>query len=335
MRVLTASLILGCATMVLVTTRSATTNGSSTVTDQQQTPPKRLICRQINDSAKGQYAGLIKSIGNNCYRQIGDASPVLLDPKKDKLAKVNVGEMYQCFTGTMMFELSGSTKTQGATFSIASDDGCQVIRAPSIPRTDGSGRGIKVSGTARAGPVRGDSGPFCSPANQSRVAADKIVIRWSAAAVGSTLSLTIHGANRPFWFADDIKGELGQLVSDDLRMRLREYRDKGETGPFTLVLEDSKGQKNSIVFSLLTKVEEQTLAKELDDCEQSTREEMLSLCRIASFKSRKMYSEVATEYDVALRFAPDSEELNARAAEAFRAISDAPCRPVPVSAKRE
>jgi hypothetical protein len=136
----------------------------------------------------------------------------------------------------------------------------------------------------------------------------------------------IFGERGELWYRDGVQGTLGELINDDARSKLQAYRDKGGSNPVTLLIEDSKGQKSSIQFSLLSKLEEDALTKELDNCAQLKDDLMLSLCRIAAFKERRMYSEVAREYDKALQLAPESEELLARTAEAYQAIGDAACR---------
>ena len=300
--------------------------GSQRVATAPQDAPDNMVCKRRKASANDrQYAGLIKSVGSRCYRQIGEGRPALLDPKH-LIAKVYVGENFQCFAGSMMFELKGSTKGQGATYSIRAADGCQTIKTPSIPRNDGNQAAVNSHGTSRAGLKRGDSGPFCSPANKSWIVPAKLEIRWTPAAVGSVLSVGIFGDGGFQWYLDNVPGTSGELINDEARSRLQEYRDKGGRNPLNLVIEDSKGQKSSIQFSLLSKVEEDALTKDLDNCARGNDEIMVSLCRIAAFRERRMYVEVAREYEKALQLAPESEELIARTAEAYEAIGAAACR---------
>ena len=300
--------------------------GSQPVATAPQTAPDNMVCKRGKGKANdGQYAGLIKSVGSRCYRQVGASPPVLLDPKH-LIAQVFVGENFQCFAGSMMFELTGSTKGQGATYSIRAADGCQTIKTPSIPRNDGNEAAVNSHGTARAGLKRGDSGPFCGPANKSWIVPAKFEIRWTPEAVGSILSLTIFGSGGFQWYVDGVQGASGELINEEASRKLEEYRDKGGHNPLQLVIEDSKGQKVSIQFSLLSKAAEAALTKDLDNCARVKDDIMLSLCRIAAFKERRMYGEVAREYDRALQLAPESEELIARTAEAYEAIGDAACR---------
>lgn len=98
-----------------------------------ETAPEKLVCRRGKAQPdEGRSAGFIRGVGRRCYRQIGDARPVLLDPKGDRGAKVLVGEKFQCFAGSMMFELIGSNARPGATYSIRAADGCQTIKLASI-----------------------------------------------------------------------------------------------------------------------------------------------------------------------------------------------------------
>ncbi|HEV7745240.1 MAG TPA: hypothetical protein VGO56_09620 [Pyrinomonadaceae bacterium] len=290
-------------------------------------PADQMVCKRAKAKANdGQYAGLIKNVGSRCYRQIGDGPQQLLDPKRDRVAKVNVGERFQCFDGSIMFEMNGSAGGQGATYTIRPADGCHTIKEPSTPRNDASQAGVKSHGTSRAGLTRGDSGPFCGPANKSWVVASQVEIRWLPAAVGSVLSVGVFGDSGVLWYRDGVQGTLGELINDEVRSKLQTYRDKGGSNPVTLIIEDSKGQKYSIEFSLLSKVEEDSLAKDLDNCTTVKDDIMLALCRVAAFRDRRMYGEVTREYDKALQLAPESEELIARTAEAYEAVGDAACR---------
>jgi len=292
-----------------------------------QTAPDQMVCKTSKAKANdGQYAGFIRNVGSRCYRQVGNGPQQLLDPKRKEAARVHVGEKFQCFEGSIMFELNGSTGGQGATYTIRPPDGCHTIKQPSIPRTDRNQAGVKAHRTSPAGLQRGHSGPFCNPANKSWIVPAQFEIRWLPAAVGSTLSTGIFGDSGILWYRDGVQGTLGELNNDEARGKLQAYRDKGGSNPVTLVIEDSKGQKSSIQFSLLSKVEEDALTKELASCAQVNDDLMLSLCRIAAFKERRMYGEVAKEYDKALRLAPESEELLAKTAEAYEAIGDAACR---------
>ncbi|HEV7681087.1 MAG TPA: hypothetical protein VGO68_03115 [Pyrinomonadaceae bacterium] len=286
-----------------------------------------MVCKRRKPQANdGQYAGLIRNVGSRCYRQTGDGSLQLLDPKRNQLTKVNVGESFQCFAGSIMFEMKGSAAGQGATYTIRPADGCHTIKEPSIPRTDANQAGVKSHGTSRAGLTRGDSGPFCGPANKSWIAPSQLEIRWIPAAVGSVLSVGVFGDGGMLWYRDGVPGTAGELISDEARSKLQTYRDKGGPNPVTLMIEDSRGQKFSIQFSLLSKVEEDTLTKDLDNCTTVKDDIMRALCRVAAFRDRRMYGEVAREYDKALQLAPESEELIARTAEAYEAIGDAACR---------
>lgn len=300
---------------------------SQPVVTATQTAPDNMVCKRRKAQANdGQYAGLIRNVGSRCYRQVGDGPQRLLDPKRDQLAKVYAGETFQCFGGSIMFEMKGSAGGQGATYTIRPADGCHTIKEPSIPRTDANLAGVKTHGTSRAGLTRGNSGPFCSPANKSWVVPAKLEIRWIPAAVGSVLSVGVFDDQGVLWYRDGVQGTLGEMIEEEARSKLQTYRDKGGPNPVTLLIEDSKGQRSSIEFSLLSKVEEDALTKDLDNCATLKDDIMLALCRVAAFRERRMYGEVAREYDKALQLAPESEELVARTAEAYEAIGDSACR---------
>lgn len=295
--------------------------------DVSQSASDQMACTRTKARANyGQYAGLIKNVGSRCYRQVGDGPQQLLDPKRKQFAEVNVGDKFQCFEGSIMFELNGSTGGQGATYTIRPADGCHTIKEPSNPRSDANQAGVKSHGTSPAGLRRGDSGPFCGPANKSWIVPSQLEIRWLPAAVGSVLSVGLFGDSGVLWYRDGVHGTLGELINDEARAKLLAYRDKAGRNPVTLIIEDSKGQKSSIDFSLLSKAQEDALTKELDNCATVKDDIMLALCRVAAFRDRRMYGEVAREYDKALLLAPESEALIARTAQAYEAIGDAACR---------
>jgi hypothetical protein len=301
--------------------------GSHPLAEVPQSGTDQMVCKRGKAKANdGQYAGLIRNVGSRCYRQTGNAPPRLLDPKRDQFAKVFVGESFQCFAGSIMFEMKGSAGGRGATYTIRQPDSCHTIKAPAMARNDGNQAAVNTHGTSRAGLTRGDSGPFCGPANKSWIVASQLEIRWLPAAVGSVLSVGVFGDDGILWYRDGVQGTPGELIADEVRSKLQTYRDKGGPNPVTLMIEDSKGQKSSIQFSLLSKVEEDALTKDLDKCATVKDDIMLALCRVAAFRDRRMYVEVAREYDKALQLAPESEELIARTAEAYEAIGDAACR---------
>ena len=124
--------------------------------------PENLDCRGRSQLQLGQTAGRIRSIGSRCYRQAGDARPLLLDPKRDRGAAVFAGERFQCFEGSMMFELKGSTVKTGTTYTIRPADGCHMLKAPAVSRfkapgvteSEGSASVQRSRVTVRAGTRR-------------------------------------------------------------------------------------------------------------------------------------------------------------------------------------
>jgi hypothetical protein len=124
-------------------------NGAGTQQDAiaREMSPEKLDCKGVVVK-NGQRAGLIRSVGSRCYRQTGDAAPLLLDPKGDRQAAIFVGERFQCFEGSMVFELKGSTVKTGTTYTIRPVDGCHTLKAPAVSRRRGP---VKSGVTSRGG----------------------------------------------------------------------------------------------------------------------------------------------------------------------------------------
>lgn len=124
-------------------------SGSQQDSIAKEMRPEKLDCKG-DVVKKGQSAGLIRAVGSRCYRQSGDAPPVLLDPKQDREAEVFAGERFQCFKGSMVFELKGSTVKTGTTYTIRRVDGCHTLKAPALSRR-GSTSGKKSRRTSPGG----------------------------------------------------------------------------------------------------------------------------------------------------------------------------------------
>ena len=294
----------------------------------------RLQCKSQKTEDDGKYAGVIKHIGSQCYRQIGNAKAVLLNSDRDQYADVHVGEKFQCFSGSIAFELKSSPDERGVSDVIRPFDGCHTIKKASVDQSVATGRDKKhssKSSTSRAGPTRHESGPFCSPIDRTGVIASQLMIRWMPDAVGSVLTLRIvDPENRELWKMTGVKGASGTSGLDrpgleEARKALDEYRQRNLPNPLRLVVEDSKGQTSKIQFSLLTAAEEMALTTELNHCAIDNHDVMLSLCRIEAFSKRQMFREVVQEYDVALKLAPKSEALISKSNEMRRLTGDAQC----------
>ena len=289
--------------------------------------PATLNCASRKKvTGEGEYAGRLAHIeGHNCYRQTSNERPQSLDPLKDLMAEVFVGQKFQCFGGSILFEFADSRNEKGVGTTLEQGR-CLLVRQSATIRTDPSGKGAQVRGGSGAGLKRGDSGPFCSPANQSAVVPEEFVFRWLPAAVGSTLSLAIYDpTHREVGRVDNVTGKMGELTDEHIRSNLRAYRDAQGKNPLLLIAEDSGGRSFSLQFSLLAKSAELELQRDLAACDAGAHGIMLPFCRIAALRQRKMLWEVAREYENALQLAPGSEAIAAEALRARLEIGDAAC----------
>lgn len=287
----------------------------------------KLQCDPEKTEDDGKYAGIIKYIGSQCYRQIGDAPAVLLDADRHQYADVHVGEKFQCFSGSMAFELKSSPDKSGLSHVIYFFDGCYTVKKASVGQSFFA-RGMRSSksSTSRAG--RSHHEAFCSPIDKTGVIASQLMM---PDAVGSVLTLqVVDSKNRELWKMAGVEGasgtyELDRPAIEEVRKVLDQYRQRNSPNPLRLVIKDSKGRTSKIQFSLLTTAEEMALTTELNNCASDNQDVMLSLCRIEAFSKRQMFREVVQEYDVALKLAPKSAALISKSNEMRRLVGDAQC----------
>jgi len=152
--------------------------------------------------------------------------------------------------------------------------------------------------------------PIFSPADHSVVSPDRFVIHWMPSVAGCTFTFVIKPKDgKAIREEENIDGRLGSWDSDQARQAIRKYRADGEIAPLHLILTDSCGNKSDVTFSLLSEKREAALKEDLERQDKNPDELMVHLGRAQVFESYRMFSDVAEEYEAALKIAPKSRNL--------------------------
>jgi hypothetical protein len=328
----TVALVL-CATTSF-SQREAALSKTQSVSNAKDGVPAQLPCRAPNKKHEGppRPAGVIQDVqGPECFYQFGDSRPVQLRRGGAKLKTVFIDDKLYCRgQSSLVVQFGGNTDCgkpsentncgKPTTTVLPSD--CLTVPEVGITRSDAIGIALRGYNGRAAGEPRGEATPFYSPAPKSYVRAADLVFRWTPDTIGEVFSLSILDANgHTIWAQDGITGATGELASPEARERLLKYRDETGEGTFELFSEDSNGRTSRFSFRLLSPASEGQLTAQLAKCAEAA-DAMQHLCRAAIFGDFGLLNEVAREYDQALRFAPDSQDLLSAAAAAHVRIGD-------------
>jgi hypothetical protein len=282
-------------------------------------PPSMTASHAPGSSEQpGPEAGSIQRVnGIHCLLQRGEAKPKRIT-HKDKLL---VGDKLQCFCGSsLQIELQGTTTTLydfDKCFSVPQVE--QAMRDEYEQAVPHYRRG-ELGGRRRGLP--GMEVLVYSPATDSSVVPSQLVFRWVPDPEMPPLSLSIKDEQgEEIWSARNVDAKRGQLISEEARQRLLEYRGSSRTAPLALVAQ--AGEATGVNhFSLLSIEKEQILNQEMSNCIKQTREVMVHVCRAGVFEKFDAYSEVAAEYDQAHALAPESRSLLDATRAAHQRIGD-------------
>jgi hypothetical protein len=157
---------------------------------------------------------------------------------------------------------------------------------------------------------RGFGSSIFSPAAESTVRADKLVVRWNEIPGASRITLRLtdkyHGL---LWEQADVDAGARQLVSPEARLALAAYRDKGGASPYSLVLSNGGVAQPDVQFSILRADEERALDSDLAKCAKKSGLSHF-VCRTYAFTHRGMWNDAAEEYESALKLEPASQALS-------------------------
>jgi hypothetical protein len=173
-----------------------------------------------------------------------------------------------------------------------------------------------------AGRSRGLGGPIFSPANEGVVRLAGLVVRWAPSETPGPIRLRlIDDDGNQLWRVEGIHGPAGLFNSESLRRVLGQQRDAKYAGQFTLSLAQGGSAEPPVTFSLLTAGDEKALEADLARC-ASKQGLMRNACRAYAFETRRMWNNVAAEYDDALTSDAASPDLIAAAIHMHRQIGD-------------
>ncbi|HJY87112.1 MAG TPA: hypothetical protein VKE24_09780 [Candidatus Acidoferrales bacterium] len=173
-----------------------------------------------------------------------------------------------------------------------------------------------------AGRSRGLGGPIFSPVNEGVVRLAGLVVRWTPTVTPGPIRLRlIDDEGNELWRVEGIQGSAGLFRSESLRRVLGQQRDAKYAGQFTLSLAQGGSAEPPVTFSLLSAGEEKALEEDLARC-ASKQGLMHNACRAYVFETRRMWNDVAAEYDDALASDTASPDLIAAAIRIHRLIGD-------------
>ncbi len=273
--------------------------------------PQAIASEGISEES---YAGWIEEIHPPAYlKHDADSKAVLLDPKRDRFRRLYVGERLRCDHGGLL-----RLQLYGEMTEIK--DSPVWFPVPQVPtlRPNLKRQALDFYGRL-GGRERADFLWVFSPANEGSVRVENFIIRWNPQAGVGTVSLAMEDeAGKRLWEQDGVNSVAGQFVSEAAKHAVAKYRDAGGEGPLVLVLVDSGGSESRVSFFPLSVQAGEVLDRELGMWDKEPTSLMRHVCRAYSFARRRMFTEVADEYDAALQVDPDSQDLLAAAIEAHR-----------------
>lgn len=197
--------------------------------------------------------------------------------------------------------------------SISSNKWYTVPQVICSSQVDSAKRDIILKTFVIAARHRGD-GDFILFPTESReimdmVRPETVMFRWASSTTARVnLSLSMIGEEKTIWEQNDVAGENGQFVSDDLRKILSDVREKVPSAKLQLKIRTTLGTENSAVFQVLPKADEKSLQQEIADLEEGNRL-LLCLSRAGIYHYHNLFIEAANEYEEVLKLSPESIDL--------------------------
>lgn len=277
---------------------------------------------------EAEYAGLVSDVRGACWLMSGKVQ-TKITVRKSGAKRLRVGDKVRCDQGgSLVLELISSkaplpaSACSGCTTIEPSGEWTTIRRASGLREDTMAGpvdAWFKLGGALRKPPAAVYSPP--SGGNASAVWPERFVIRWIPGSNAGVLSLSIQNeAGKKLWPQQErmtVPSAAGELISEEARLALLNYRKNGREGPFTLVLVDPNGNQSDAQFSVISTRQEEELKNQLMMCGKEPGL-MPYICRAYYFRQINLYTEAAEEYDEALKLAPDSVDLQLHAIVAHR-----------------
>jgi hypothetical protein len=267
-------------------------------------------------------AGIVKDVHGPVSLKQGksDKTGVKLDSRYDQARLLYVGQEISCGPGGSIY-LSLCNGDEYQDKQIQGPAGYAISPANKCLSLEELKEYARLGGRDR-----GTVSPIFSPANDSVVRADTLVVRWVAGQKPRAFSLQIVTASPGvIWQQEVPRTSSGTLSSEDLRQTLTRLRDRDE--PLLLRFKDKSsraGTEGAITFSLLSASQEQQLQQELSAWDKKAEGILRRLGRASIFVRHLMFTDAAEEYEAALAQAPRSRDLLQRTIRAQLRIGNAP-----------
>lgn len=252
---------------------------------------------------RAECAGWIEALTGKVYwAQAARAKPVILSSSRDRYRRLYAGERVKVDAGGKLHLM-----VYGQTIDLKGPTGWYPI--PFVPSFAQSAQMALLRDYARIGGRERYGSSIFSPASNSVVQPEELVLQWVPQRFSGTLTLAIQDEDgRDLWHQVGVTPVLGILDAPAVRQALVAYRDSNNSRPLVFAILSQDGNSDQVSFSLLSASESPLLAHELD---RWSHENGLTrhLGRIDVFTQFKMYNNVALEYEAALRDAPESQDL--------------------------
>jgi hypothetical protein len=263
-------------------------------------------------------------------RLLHDKAARTLDPKRDVGKVLYAGDTLECAAGA---KAMGFLARSDGTRSSLPQDLCQpklltdvlthLLQGEVIGKRDFTQHATVLETYAKlGGRSKGDDVAVFAPPDHGAALADKFVVRWRTRPPLDTLAIILEDEQGiELARVADVNGAEGVLESEVLRKALGRYQSSTGEHKVKLILRDKGSPEQSVVFTILTKQQESDLNRELHD--PAIASDLFGYVQRASiYDSFGLYDEVATEYDAALKVAPESHDLLLAAFNAHTRIGD-------------
>ncbi|PYP85990.1 MAG: hypothetical protein DMG65_19590 [Candidatus Angelobacter sp. Gp1-AA117] len=278
-----------------------------------------LCASELRTEQGFRCIGWIEEIQSPAYLKTSPESKIVtLDGKRDRFRRLQDGELVQCGSGgSLKLQISGKIKEIK---EIKGSSDWLVIH----PMTS-SDQDI-MNAIESYGHIGGRDRPLASdilsPSPGSAMRAKWASFRWVPNRSVGRISLVIQdGFGSEIWRQDGIDGATGLFASDAARATLERYAKSGTQQMFFGVV-DSNQQEIRTAFTLLSSTDENALDHALERWSRKGPGLLRHAGRAFTFGQYKLFAEAAAEYEMALKLAPESEDLLTAAIQAYGRVGN-------------
>jgi hypothetical protein len=167
----------------------------------------------------------------------------------------------------------------------------------------------------RGGRDRGRGAVLFSPPPHGRALADSMVVRWRPWDAAGKVAIRIETAKHRELFNQGGIDGAGSYSSGALHAALRTRRrnDSEDTLILSIYPKGSTEERDQVQFKVLTPAEEMSLKHDLDSADKQESPLVRRIERGYAYSSRKLWTEAANEYEVAVKDSPDNVTVLERA----------------------